>query len=329
MAHANGRGQSWAGGRVVLGGLSIASTLLSLATGTTTLGLVFSIITVVLAAAILFQLYRPESSRYYAGAAASAQASPASRSIDEGTASSGRQKRRPLDVDGIVVAVGPGVPRPGTDAPRVAAGRGAGPQVALQCPHLLLAADGPVAGHHDRGQCRQAVELGRPPQRVALPAQRGGPEAAHGPGEQHLRRRHERHQVLGHLPARRQHGDAVGEAYVGCHDVAHRAGHDGVEGVRAAGEQAPPAVEVGRLVQVDARLAAAVHRGQLEPPVPPACSTPLPVSTARRTGRPMASTSAANGSNWSGTISVSTTVTPSGSTMTARPPRRGGRPAAT
>jgi hypothetical protein len=39
---------------------------LSLATGTTTLGLVFSIITVVLAAAILFQLYRPESSRYYA-----------------------------------------------------------------------------------------------------------------------------------------------------------------------------------------------------------------------------------------------------------------------
>jgi hypothetical protein len=67
MAHANGRGQSWA--RVVasvLGGLSIASTLLSLATGTTTVGLVFSIITVVLAAAILFQLYRPESSRYYA-----------------------------------------------------------------------------------------------------------------------------------------------------------------------------------------------------------------------------------------------------------------------
>ena len=67
MAHANGRGQSWA--RVVasvLGGLSIASTLLSLATGTTTLGLVFSVITVVLAAAILFLLYRPESSRYYA-----------------------------------------------------------------------------------------------------------------------------------------------------------------------------------------------------------------------------------------------------------------------
>ena len=66
MAHANGRGQSWA--RVVasvLGGLSIASTLLSLATGTTALGLVFSIITVVLAAAILFLLYRPDSSRYY------------------------------------------------------------------------------------------------------------------------------------------------------------------------------------------------------------------------------------------------------------------------
>ena len=50
----------------VLGGLNIVSTLLSLATGTTTLGLVFSITTVVLAAAILFLLYRPESSRYYA-----------------------------------------------------------------------------------------------------------------------------------------------------------------------------------------------------------------------------------------------------------------------
>jgi hypothetical protein len=49
-------------------------------------------------------------------------------------------------------------------------------------------------------------------------------------------------------------------------------------------------------------------------PVPPACSTPLPVSTARRTGSPSSSRAAANGPYWSGVISVSMTVTPSAST---------------
>jgi hypothetical protein len=67
MAYANGRGQSWA--RVVatvLGGLSILATLAGLAMGSSTgISLVFSLITVVLAAVILFLLYRPESSRYY------------------------------------------------------------------------------------------------------------------------------------------------------------------------------------------------------------------------------------------------------------------------
>jgi hypothetical protein len=66
MAYANGRGQSWA--RVVatvLGGLSIVSALVGIATGSGGVGIVFSILSVVLAAVILFLLYRPESSRFY------------------------------------------------------------------------------------------------------------------------------------------------------------------------------------------------------------------------------------------------------------------------
>lgn len=66
MAATNGRGQSWA--RVVasvLGGLSIVSAFVGLATGTTALGVVFSLLNVALAAVILFLLYRPESSRFY------------------------------------------------------------------------------------------------------------------------------------------------------------------------------------------------------------------------------------------------------------------------
>ena len=66
MAYTNGRGQSWA--RVVatvLGGLSIVSALAGLATGSGGVGIVFGILSVVLAAVILFLLYRPESSRFY------------------------------------------------------------------------------------------------------------------------------------------------------------------------------------------------------------------------------------------------------------------------
>ena len=50
--------------------------------------------------------------------------------------------------------------------------------------------------------------------------------------------------------------------------------------------------------------------------VPPAWSTCPHVSTVRRTGRPSFATAAANGSHWEGTISVSTTVSPSSSTIT-------------
>jgi len=67
MAYTNGRGQSWA--RVVatvLGGLSIVSALGGLVTGSGGVGIVFSVLSVVLAAVILFLLYRPESSRFYA-----------------------------------------------------------------------------------------------------------------------------------------------------------------------------------------------------------------------------------------------------------------------
>lgn len=65
MALANRRGRNWA--RIVatiLGALNIAFTLfgLSQATG---LGVIIQVITIALAAAIIFLLYRPESSAYY------------------------------------------------------------------------------------------------------------------------------------------------------------------------------------------------------------------------------------------------------------------------
>ena len=67
MAVKNGQGRSWA--RVVatvLGGLSVLSTLSNLAQGNTTaLSLVLSLVGIVLAAVILWFLYRPESSRFY------------------------------------------------------------------------------------------------------------------------------------------------------------------------------------------------------------------------------------------------------------------------
>jgi len=50
----------------VLGGLSIVSALGGLVTGSGGVGIVFSVLSVVLAAVILFLLYRPESSRFYA-----------------------------------------------------------------------------------------------------------------------------------------------------------------------------------------------------------------------------------------------------------------------
>jgi hypothetical protein len=67
MAVTNGQGKAWA--RVVatgLGGLNIVGTLLNLTQpGTTALSTVLALVGLVLAAVILFLLYRPESSRYY------------------------------------------------------------------------------------------------------------------------------------------------------------------------------------------------------------------------------------------------------------------------
>lgn len=67
MAIMNGKGQSWA--RVVatvFGALNVGSTLIGLAQGgTTTVSLIANLVSVALAAVILFLLYRPESSRYY------------------------------------------------------------------------------------------------------------------------------------------------------------------------------------------------------------------------------------------------------------------------
>ena len=67
MAVMNGQGKSWA--RVVatvFGGLSVVGTLLTLAGGgATTLAIVTNLLSLALAAVILFLLYRPESSRYY------------------------------------------------------------------------------------------------------------------------------------------------------------------------------------------------------------------------------------------------------------------------
>lgn len=67
MAVTNGQGKSWA--RVVatvFGALNVASTLFGLAGGgSTPVTLVTNLVSLVLAAAILFLLYRPESSRYY------------------------------------------------------------------------------------------------------------------------------------------------------------------------------------------------------------------------------------------------------------------------
>lgn len=67
MAAMNGQGKVWA--RIVatvLGGLNILFTLLGFAGGQLTpLGIVVSIVSLVLSAAILILLYRPESNRYY------------------------------------------------------------------------------------------------------------------------------------------------------------------------------------------------------------------------------------------------------------------------
>lgn len=67
MAITNGQGKSWA--RVVatvFGVLNVVGTLISLTgPGATGLTIATSLISVVLAAVILFLLYRPESSRYY------------------------------------------------------------------------------------------------------------------------------------------------------------------------------------------------------------------------------------------------------------------------
>jgi hypothetical protein len=67
MASANKAGKSWA--RVVatvLGGLNILFTLLSLGTGGGGAGLVVNLVSIILAGYILYLLYRPESSQYYA-----------------------------------------------------------------------------------------------------------------------------------------------------------------------------------------------------------------------------------------------------------------------
>jgi hypothetical protein len=67
MARSNQRGQSWARTTAtVLGALSILSLLVSLGVGQATgLGTAFSVLSVGLAAVIIYLLYRPDSSRYY------------------------------------------------------------------------------------------------------------------------------------------------------------------------------------------------------------------------------------------------------------------------
>jgi hypothetical protein len=65
MAYTNGQGKSWA--RIVatvLGGLNVVFTLLGLP-NQTAVGLVFALVGLALAAAILIFLWRPESSRFY------------------------------------------------------------------------------------------------------------------------------------------------------------------------------------------------------------------------------------------------------------------------
>lgn len=66
MASANKKGRSWA--RVVatvLGGLNILFTLLNLTAGGFNLSTIMNLVTLVLAAYILYLLYRPESGEYY------------------------------------------------------------------------------------------------------------------------------------------------------------------------------------------------------------------------------------------------------------------------
>jgi FtsH-binding integral membrane protein len=67
MARSNERGQNWARTTAtVLGALSIVSLLLNLAVGqSTALSTAFGVLGLVLAAVILYLLYRPESSEYY------------------------------------------------------------------------------------------------------------------------------------------------------------------------------------------------------------------------------------------------------------------------
>lgn len=67
MASANKAGKSWA--RVVatvLGGLNILFTVLSLSTGSGGIALIVNLVSIGLAGYILYLLYRPESSQYYA-----------------------------------------------------------------------------------------------------------------------------------------------------------------------------------------------------------------------------------------------------------------------
>ena len=71
MAWANGNGKSWA--RIVgtvLGGLAILSFVVNLANSPTGLGITSGLISLVLAAVILFLLWRPESSQFYASRSA-------------------------------------------------------------------------------------------------------------------------------------------------------------------------------------------------------------------------------------------------------------------
>lgn len=68
MASANKKGKSWARTvATVLGGLNIVFTLYSImGAGTSGLGVLLNVVNVVLAVVILWFLYRPDSSQYYA-----------------------------------------------------------------------------------------------------------------------------------------------------------------------------------------------------------------------------------------------------------------------
>ena len=85
----------------------------------------------------------------------------------------------------------------------IALGLDAGVEVGLEREHVVGTAHGSDAGHDHRGQLAELAQGVGPRAGVAVERVGGHAEAAHRAGEQDVDRRHEQHQVLGHLPRRR------------------------------------------------------------------------------------------------------------------------------